>query len=144
MKQEPLVVEQRYNAPAERIWQALTNKEQMKQWYFDIAEFEPKAGFEFTFNGENEGTVFVHLCKITEVVPNKKLKHSWAYKGYEGLSFVTFELFDEGESTRLKLSHEGLESFPQTKDFKRENFKEGWTYILGKSFNNFLAKEKAQ
>ncbi|GAA4733913.1 SRPBCC family protein [Flavisolibacter ginsenosidimutans] len=144
MKQEPLVVEQRYNAPAERIWQALTNKEQMKQWYFDIAEFEPKAGFEFTFNGENEGTVFVHQCKITEVVPNKKLKHSWAYKDYEGLSFVTFELFNEGESTRLKLTHEGLESFPQTKDFKRENFKEGWTYILGTSLNNFLAQEKAQ
>ena len=53
-----------------------------------------------------------HICKITEVDPQRKLKYSWRYQGYEGISYVTFELFSEGKATRLKLTHEGLESFP--------------------------------
>ena len=71
---------------------------------------------------------------------NKKLRHSWRYEGYEGNSFVTFELFDEGEKTRLKLTHEGLETFPVTahNDFAKENFAEGWTYIIGTALQKFI------
>ena len=143
MQGEPLVVEAKYKAPVERVWKALTDREQMQQWYFNMPAFKPEPGFEFTFKGENEGRVFVHLCKITDVVPYKKLRHSWRYEGYEGLSFVTFELFPEGQNTRLKLTHEGLETFPPTADFKRENFEAGWTYITGTSLKNFLEKQPA-
>ena len=50
---QPFTIERTLNAPAEKVWKAITDKEQMKQWYFDIAEFEPTIGFEFTFSGEN-------------------------------------------------------------------------------------------
>ncbi|RYZ29016.1 MAG: SRPBCC domain-containing protein [Chitinophagaceae bacterium] len=138
MTQEPFVIERTYNAPAEKVWQAITDREQMKQLYFDMPAFKPELGFEFTFKGENEGRVFVHLCKITEVVPFKKLKHTWTYEGMEGTSYVTFELFEEGTQTILKLTHEGLETFPQNRDFRKENFAEGWLYIVGTSLKNFL------
>lgn len=141
MNHEPLVIEQIYHAPVERLWRAITDHEQMQQWYFDMPAFQPEVGYEFTFKGENEGRVFVHQCKITDIVPNKKLRHSWRYEGYEGISCVTFELFPEGQTTRLKLTHEGLETFPQTRDFKRENFEGGWNYITGTSLKNFLEKE---
>jgi uncharacterized protein YndB with AHSA1/START domain len=143
MNAEPFVIERTYNAPVEKVWKALTEKEQMKQWYFNIPAFEPTVGFEFTFTGENEGKTFVHLCRITDLVPCKKLKHSWQYQGYEGLSFVTFELFAEGNKTRLTLIHEGLETFPPSQDFRKENFAEGWTYITGTSLKNFLEKQNA-
>jgi uncharacterized protein YndB with AHSA1/START domain len=139
--QQPFVIEKIYNAPVERVWKAITDRDQMKQWYFDIAAFKPEVGFEFTFNGGKEGRVYVHLCKVTEVIPKKKLKHSWAYEGYEGKSFVTWELFEEGNSTRVKLTHEGLETFPQNNpDFAKENFVQGWTYILGTSLKNYFEK----
>ena len=79
---------------------------------------------------------------MIEVVPKKKLTYSWRYDGYEGNSFVTFELFPEGNKTRLKLSHKGLESFPVTanKDFAKENFMEGWTYIIGKGLKEYIEK----
>ncbi|HEY2727222.1 MAG TPA: SRPBCC domain-containing protein [Parafilimonas sp.] len=142
MQTQPFVIERIYNAPIEKIWKALTDKEQMKQWYFDIAEFKPEAGFEFTFTGGSKEKSYVHLCKVIEVIPNKKLKHSWSYKGYEGMSYVTWELFDEGDETRLKLTHEGLETFPQNNpDFAKESFTKGWTYITGTSLKNFLEKE---
>jgi uncharacterized protein YndB with AHSA1/START domain len=142
MKAEPFVIERILNAPVERVWKAITDKDQMKQWYFNIAEFKPETGFEFSFEGHNEGRCYIHLCKITEVIPGKKLQYSWRYDGESGNSFVTFELFPEGNMTRLKLTHEGLETFPAEKpDFKRGNFVEGWTYLIGKSIKEFVEKQ---
>jgi hypothetical protein len=34
----------------------------------------------------------------------------------------SFELFREGDQTRLKLTHAGLETFPPLTDFAKENF----------------------
>jgi uncharacterized protein YndB with AHSA1/START domain len=142
MKTEPFVIERTLNAPAEKVWKAITDQEQMKQWYFDIADFKPEVGFEFTFNGGSEEKTYVHLCKITKVEPGKLLQYSWRYKDYPGTSFVTFELFPEGNATRIKLTHEGIETFPQdSKDFAKESFAAGWTYIIGKSIVEFVEKE---
>jgi uncharacterized protein YndB with AHSA1/START domain len=124
------------------VWKAITNKEDMKQWYFDLAEFKPEVGFEFQFEGgKNQDCMYLHLCKITEVIPNKKLAYSWRYDGYAGNSIVTFELFPEGDTTRLKLTHQGLETFPQdVEDLRKENFAEGWNHIIGKSLKEFVEK----
>ena len=139
MNNEPFVIERTYNAPVEKVWKALTDNEQMKQWYFNIAAFKPEVGFEFTFDGGSKEKTYTHLCKILEVIPNRKLSYSWRYKDYEGYSVVTFELFDEGEKTRLKLTHTGLETFPQvSKDFSKESFTQGWTHIIGTSLKNFV------
>jgi uncharacterized protein YndB with AHSA1/START domain len=133
MKAEPIVFERIYEAPISKVWKAITDKDDMKQWYFELSEFKPEVGFEFTFVGGDQNQSFLHLCKVVEVVPGKKLKHSWRYDGYEGNSFVTWELFEEGKNkTRVKLTHEGLETFPQeTASFAKENFVKGWTGILG-------------
>jgi uncharacterized protein YndB with AHSA1/START domain len=72
-------------------------------------------------------------------VPGKKLQYSWRYEEYEGNSFVTFELFPEGDKTRLKLTHEGLETFPMSNpDFDKKNFQQGWTSIIGTSLMKFV------
>ncbi|HMK25458.1 MAG TPA: SRPBCC domain-containing protein [Chitinophagaceae bacterium] len=142
MKNDPFTIERTYNAPVEKVWMAITNKDEMKQWYFDLAEFKPVVGFEFQFTGEgHKGEKYLHLCKITDVVVNKKLAYSWRYDGYEGNSFVTFELFEEGGKTRLKLTHEGLETFPKNNpDFAKKSFAGGWTHIVGKSLKEFVEK----
>lgn len=137
----PIILEKTFDAPVAKVWSALTDKNEMKQWYFDIPDFKAEVGFKFQFYGQGKtGEKFLHLCEITDVVKNKKLKHSWRYDGYEGNSFVTFELFEEGGKTKLRLTHEGLETFPQTAhhDFARENFVEGWTYIITKALQDYL------
>jgi len=142
MKTDPFTIERTYNAPVEKVWKAITNKDEMKQWYFDLSEFKPVVGFEFQFTGEgHKGEKYLHLCKITEVISNKKLTYNWRYDGLEGISFVTFELFDEAGKTRLKLTHEGLVTFPvNNPDFAKESFGEGWTFIIGKSLKEFIEK----
>ncbi len=142
MKTGPFVIERTFNAPLEKIWEAITDKAQMKQWYFDLPEFRPEVGFEFRFTGEgHNGEKYLHLCKITDLIVNKKLRYSWKYDNLEGMSYVTFELFEEGSNTRLKLTHEGLETFPANNpDFAKESFMEGWTHIIGKSLKEFIEK----
>ena len=141
MANEPFVIERTFNAPVEKVWKAITDKDEMKQWYFDLADFKPEVGFEFQFEGGPDHKKYLHLCKVTEVLPQKKLTYSWRYDGYEGNSFVTFELFSEGEKTRLKLTHAGLETFPANPDFAKENFVAGWNHIIGKSLPEYLEKE---
>jgi uncharacterized protein YndB with AHSA1/START domain len=141
METEPFVIERTYNAPVEKVWKALTDKDQMKQWYFDLAAFKAEVGFEFTFEGGPPERSYTHVCKISEVVLNKRLSHSWKYDGYEGESFVTWELFPEGNGTRVKLTHAGLETFPiENKDFAKENFMKGWNEIVGKLLKEFVEK----
>lgn len=129
-------------APIHLVWEAITDKHKMKQWYFDLAEFKPEIGFEFKFTGGPEdGVQYLHICEITEVVNEKKLTYSWRYDGYEGISYVTFELFEDGTNTKLKLTHSGLETFPaNNKDFAKENFVAGWNHIINTSLVEFLNK----
>jgi uncharacterized protein YndB with AHSA1/START domain len=140
MNEDPVIIERSFNAPAERVWKAITDKEEMKKWYFDLAEFKAEPGFEFQFEGGTETKKYLHLCKVTEAFPNKKLAYTWRYDGYEGNSFVTFELFPNGEKTKLMLTHAGLESFPAIPDFAKENFVQGWTDIIGRSLKEYLEK----
>jgi uncharacterized protein YndB with AHSA1/START domain len=67
------VIERTYNASVARVWRALTDANQMREWYFDLKEFKPEPGFEFQFVVEHEGNTYDHRCRITEVIPEKKL-----------------------------------------------------------------------
>lgn len=142
MSTAPFTIERIYPAPVKRVWEAITDKAKMKHWYFDLSEFQPQVGFEFSFTGQGaKGEKYIHLCKILEVVENKKLSYSWTYKDYPGYSVVTFELFEEGkDKTRVKLTHAGIETFPGTGDFAPASFEAGWTYLIGKSLSEFLEK----
>ena len=132
------MIERTFAAPVARVWKVLTDVEEMRRWYFDLKEFKPEVGFEFEFIVEHEGMKYHHLCKITEVIPQKKLAHTWRYKGHEGDSLVTFDFFAEGDKTRLRLTHEGTDTFPKTPSFARKNFEAGWTAIIGSELKQFL------
>lgn len=141
-KNEPFVIERIFNSSPDKVWKAITDPDEMKKWYFNLPGFKAEVGYQFQFSGgPDEARQYLHLCKITEVIPGRKLTYSWRYDGYDGESFVTFELFPEGDKTRLKLIHTGLETFPiNNPDFARDNFIQGWTEIVGKSLKEFLEK----
>ncbi|MES2277578.1 MAG: SRPBCC domain-containing protein [Bacteroidota bacterium] len=137
----PVVVEKSYNAPVAKVWEALTDNEKMKQWYFVLPEFKAEVGFEFEFTGgDPNGKMYLHKCVVKEVVPDKKLAYSWRYDGYEGDSLVTFELFEEGTGTRVRVTHTGLETFPAIEAFAPKNFNMGWNAILGSTLRDFVEK----
>lgn len=139
---QPIVKEVLLNAPVTKVWKAITDKNDMKKWYFDIPEFKPEVGFEFQFTGPEGYEHYIHICKITDVIVNKKLSYTWIYEGYAGNSQVTFELFEEGDKTRLKLTHEGLDSFgADNPELSRENGDEGWEYLISRAIKEFVEQD---
>ena len=142
MSNELIQIEKIFNVPVEKLWDAITNNAAMKQWYFKLDEFKPEVGFEFRFLEGNEEKKYLHICKITEVIPNKKLSYSWRFDEMEGLSLLTFELFPEGEKTKLMLTHAGVGTFKtDNKGFTIADFTEGWTYIIHTSLKKFLEEK---
>lgn len=134
-----LIIERFYDAPPASVWRAITDKSEMKHWYFDLAEFKAEVGFEFQFWAGEEGKQYLHRCQITEVVPCKKISYTWRYDGYEGVSWVTFTLTAAGDQTKLTLTHHGIEHFPASNpDFAAGNFAKGWTHILDVSLRDHL------
>ena len=140
MEQQPIILERLFNSPPSKLWKALTDKNEMKSWYFDLAEFKAEVGFKFEFTGgPSPERQYVHLCEVTEVIPQKKLTYSWSYTGYTGKSFVTFELLPQEGKTLLRLTHAGIGSFPtDNADFAIGNFKEGWNHIVNISLKEYL------
>ncbi|MEO6520221.1 MAG: SRPBCC domain-containing protein [Mucilaginibacter sp.] len=139
---QPFVIERTYNTPIAKVWSAITDNEKMKQWYFQLDEFKPEVGFEFSFEGGTPEKTYLHLCKVTRVTPGKLIAYTWRYDGLPGNSEVTWELFDEGDKTRLKLTHTGLHTFTANDpNFARESFSKGWTHITSVGLQNYLDKE---
>jgi uncharacterized protein YndB with AHSA1/START domain len=140
MDKKTLRVERLFDTTIDKVWRAITNKDEMKKWYFDLKEFKAEIGFRFQFiGGSEEGVLYTHLCEVTEVVHLKKLTYSWRYDGYSGISFVTFELFKQDDKTLLKLSHQGIDSFPkENADLAVQNFENGWNEIINNSLKNYL------
>jgi uncharacterized protein YndB with AHSA1/START domain len=114
----------------------------MHQWYFDsIPSFKPEVGFETQFNVQGKDRNFLHMWKVIEVEAQKMIKYNWKYEGYAGDSFVIFELFKQNNSTKLRLTHQVQESFPEyIPEFSRESGREGWTYCIRKSLKEYLEK----
>ncbi|HEV7454456.1 MAG TPA: SRPBCC domain-containing protein [Candidatus Saccharimonadales bacterium] len=134
----PLVMERTFNAPVARVWKALTDEQDLKQWTSFIPHFKPELGFEFDFFlGPDDEHQYHHLCKVTEVIDGKKIAYSWRYEGYEGISELSYELSSEGDKTRVKLVWSGLDTFP--KIFTSAGFQEGSEYTMN-ALGEFVEK----
>lgn len=141
---KPIVKEKFLNVPPDRVWKAITDKEEMKAWYFNLDDFQPIAGFRFSFPGQgHKGEAYIHHCQVIQSIPNEILQYSWSYENHEGFSIVTFWLKAENGGTRLILSHHGLESFPANNpDFARDSFNGGWTMLITELLPKHLGLEE--
>jgi uncharacterized protein YndB with AHSA1/START domain len=149
---EAVVVERTLNAPVARVWKALIDVDQMREWFLPCwrqdewsgPQFKPEIGFEFEFVVEREGNRYHHLCRVTEVIPQKKIAYTWRYKGEPGDSLVTFELWPAGEKTKLRLMHEGLETFPQKPAYDRKNFETGWMRLIDTELRQLVEQKQKE
>ena len=143
----PVVVERAFDAPIDVVWRAITDVDQMKQWYIpNIASFKPEVGFRTEFNVREGGKDYLHQWEIATVVPGSKIACRWKFDGYPGDSLVTFELSPEADKTKLKLTHEGLETFrpEDNPGLARRAFAEGWTNLIGTALKEFVEKPGAE
>ena len=139
---DSIIVEHSFNSSIKDVWNAITNVNEMRLWFFDnINEFEPIVGFESRFNVNSGERSFLHLWKLTGVEEFKRISYNWKYEDYPGDSEVIFELFNRNDKTLLRLTHKILDPFPQNiPEFSRESGINGWNYLITQSLAEFLAK----
>ena len=137
---EPIVVEQTFGVPVDDVWSAITEPARMQQWFFsEMKEFEPSQGFETQFPVECDGKTYLHLWKLTEVLPRKKIVYDWRYEGCPGRGLVTWELEATPDGTKLKLTNTVVEEFPDSDPaFRRESCEEGWQYFINDRLTSYL------
>ncbi len=144
LKNQEFTIKRIYNAPIHLLWQVITEKEHLKQWYFDFPEdWQLKIGAEFEwYAGPPDGKQWLHKGEMLEIIENKKLSHTWEYPGFKGSSIVTWQLNKINEnSTELILTHLFKIPFDSTeKALEYKNFVEGWTHIINISLLEYLTK----
>lgn len=127
-------------ASAQSIWQVLTTKEKMKEWYFDIPDFELKEGAIFNFFEPGEKKLFHHQCTIIEIIPFHQFSHTWTHPEIsKGISTVVWHLREKNNGeTNVILEHKGVENFSDAGPaFEPENFQKGWDGILS-NLKNYM------
>jgi uncharacterized protein YndB with AHSA1/START domain len=130
-KSNVLILEKELNAPSDLVWKAFTEFKLLKQWMPFFSEFKAEVGFETRFPlGPDESHQYRHIVRVLEVIPHKKLTYTWYYEGYSGKSHVSYELFPQGQKTKVVLTHTITEAFPDSPHFAKKNFVQGWTYMI--------------
>ncbi|MBO0791211.1 MAG: SRPBCC domain-containing protein, partial [Ktedonobacteraceae bacterium] len=88
----------------ERVFQALTTKEDLERWFLVKAELDLRPGGAITFEW---GPGIAEVGKILVLEPPHRLSYTW--EAFEpSPTTVTFELIAENDGTRLRLTHTGI------------------------------------
>ncbi|OMC09411.1 SRPBCC family protein [Mycobacterium sp. SP-6446] len=101
------------NAPIQRVWQALTDPEIVKKYFFGTrVDTDWKPGSPITWSGEYDGTAYEdkgsvidvqepHLLRVTHFSPMTGLPDK-----PENYHTLTYELTSTNSGTRVKLSQD--------------------------------------
>jgi uncharacterized protein YndB with AHSA1/START domain len=103
------------------VWRALVDTDELAAWLMPN-DFEPKVGHEFSLQTSDIGTISAEVLEIDEP---RLLRCRWS--GVFGDTEVTYELFAEGDGTRLRVVHDGwTEPVPD----EWGGFNDGWKQKL--------------
>ena len=121
------------NAPASKVWEALTTPAIIKQYFFGTdAISDWKVGSPLIFKGEWQGKQYQDKGTILESVPQKKFKYSY-WSSMSGIEDkpenyvnVTYELSENNNATTLTVTQENIPD-EKTKAHSEEN----WKKVIG-------------
>ena len=101
------------NAPAPKVWDALTKPEQIKQYLFGTqVTTDWKVGSPITYKGEWKGKAYEDKGKVLEIEPGKRLVSTFwsALAGLpdkpENYKKVGYELASSGDKTKLTITQD--------------------------------------
>jgi uncharacterized protein YndB with AHSA1/START domain len=120
------------NAPASKVWDALTKPEQIKQYMFGTqVTTDWKVGSPITYKGEWKGKAYEDKGKVLEIEPRKRLISTFwsALAGLpdspENYKTVGYELTPEGDRTKLTITQDNNASQDEAKEAEKN-----WRTVL--------------
>jgi uncharacterized protein YndB with AHSA1/START domain len=120
------------HAPRERVWAALTEPEQLLQWFpTKRAEVDLRPGGAVVLEWDHAEAEAV----VDVVEPPARFVFRWRPQGlgrpFTTVSF-TLESIDDGASTRVRLVESGFASLPDQHEYQSQSGNdEGWDQELG-------------
>lgn len=138
--QDEIVSEIEIAAPPERIFRALTDAEQLKQW-FRSPECPPKlwemdARLDGKYRYATEGSTAINGVNdfechghITEYDPPRVLAYTWFANWHDDRTvrtLVRWELTALSGGTHVKVTHSGLSNLPVA----RKDYTDGWPAVV--------------
>ena len=131
------------NAPVNRVWEALTDPNELQKWMMMSTNFEPETGKDFTFQADaSEEWDGVFKCNVKEVVENKKLSYSWDTAFINAETLVEIELTKNGDKTELSLVHSGWDKMAANQEETRNSHSEGWDLRFGQKLKEVVESLK--
>ena len=120
------------DAPATKVWEALTTPSIIKQYFFGTnAISDWKVGSPIKFTGEWEGKHYEDKGSILEIIPNKLFRYSY-WSSMSGIEDkpenyvpVTYELDEKDRGVLLTVTQENI---PDEK--MKEHSLENWNKVL--------------
>lgn len=120
------------NAPPERVWKALTNPAEIKQYLFGTdARSDFKKGSSIVYTGEWEGKRYEDKGKIIEAIPNALL-HTTYFSSMSGkedrpenYANVYYRLEPTGKQTVLTITQDN-----NTDEKSRDHSQANWNMVL--------------
>jgi len=124
---EPILKKVTINAPANKVWKALTDPAKVEAWMLMETTFLPQKNKDFTFKAEpNENWDGIFKCSVKEIVENKKLVYTWDTGFINAETIVSFELKEIDKQTEVTLTHSGWEKLAANQQQTKDAHSEGW------------------
>ncbi len=101
-------MQERFAVPIERVWHALTDPVMIERWLMKPDGYEAQVGARFTLGDAPRAGCRGHVeCEVLELSPPRRIVWSWRGAEDPAITRLIIELEDDGEGTRLTLSHTG-------------------------------------
>ena len=120
------------NAPASKVWDALTKPEQIKQYMFGTqVSTDWRVGSPITYRGEWKGKKYEDKGKVLQVEPHKRLVSTfWSSlaglpDSPENYKTVDYELAPEGDRTKLTVTQDNNASQEEVQEAEQN-----WRTVL--------------
>jgi len=121
-------------ATPNEIWRALTDTDELENWWGDDVVLQPQKGGKFSEPWEDDkrnknlasGTVLA-------VKDKKEITFTWKEQTWakEANTKCTISIEDKGMVRMIKIKHEGWETLPEKEQAQTiKDFKTGWGYHL--------------
>ncbi|MHB1048762.1 MAG: SRPBCC family protein [Bacteroidota bacterium] len=114
------------------VWNALTDPNIIKQYFFGTqTETDWKKGSPIVFRGEWEGKKYEDKGIILDIQPEKRVQYSYwsSMSGTpdrpENYSVITYELTNDGTSTMLTITQDGINTVEQ-----KNHSEKNWKYVM--------------